>query len=1105
MKRIDIVPTLIVGIGGIGGQIVNEVKGLVQKKTGDKDFPAIKFLCINSTMRDYEQLPDKYLDPNSEILLTGFDPNELKTIFENPEAYRVPGGDADLSEIITEWYKNYFKKAIEEILEGCGGFPIVCRVSFLRDHFERVSVKLENLLKTLNNVDEINRLLTERFGDKYYVSKVEKGGVKINVYVVTSLAGGTGRGLYEQINVLIKNVARKLGLNFNQIRLRFFVILPVQLKGIDLPFYAQVNTYAGLKEINIFQEKKYRTENYTLELYKVNGLNAIEDFVGKEGIADQICLISSSYENGDFVAKDFSEFTKKIAGFITDSIFDGFQNTLLARESNLENILSRMPKVFDIEAKRERGRYYSRPLYSSMYFPYDNVVKFISGYTLKVLLEDIRFGSLPSKKRNLDKGNLKENIKSIGHQSVNFISDKLNDILIKVKGIPGEINDINAINQIIEDISLINTTLEHLKSNIYNLEKVNDAVEEILQTSLNTESRIIADIKTYISDYGGIEGFINFLNYIMETFLEEILKYSKHITTTELIETLEDESKYRKIIQDITEKITSVQHSLSEYMAELNSIKASTEAGLKRIIKFIFRDIDEETREKTRAVIESFKTKIHEFVDDVENDVNTLRTYITYHFLKALIENFRKKDEVVKAIEKGVWKDIENQVFATYEGVKKLFLNSIEEGIVAYTFYNNLLKSEGRKTLEETYDERIENTQIYNNIASYIFNFESFRKELENVLNKFRMEIEENFKAKFEDGLSFLNTMLSPANRELLENQGDKNFDIERMIRKWIKNEDFWGVIDTSRASSSEVINQRDTKVILLIMPKKYENIEKVITETLGDMNIEFREAPEEELSKDSVKIMGMHYGLPLFVFHTVRSMKELYMKLKKSERPRYHIAEWFIYEEEPVGQSYGAGAEDLAYLIVLAYALGAIKGNLKDPRDIIQKFSFIMDFTLKCKYEPLKVGNISVRTDTDIDEMSPHSRYLIIEEIKKAIVERYIYLVDKFKDDEKEQEILKNFLSSDIQKLSTDSGFIVPMKDSLKALLEQKLETYRKANFRLDLVSKINKWLKESETGYADYSLVDEQIRQLIEKDDFLERIESALKVYKPEENECN
>ncbi|HIQ49541.1 MAG TPA: hypothetical protein EYH58_07945, partial [Aquifex aeolicus] len=1024
-----------------------------------KNFPAIKFLYIDSTLEDYKTLPRKYLDIDEEFVNVGFDANELKAVFEKPEVYKVSGGEATLLEIITEWYRNYFKKNadIRDILGGCGGLPIVCRVSFLRNHFAKVAGKIENLLKTLNNPDELNLLLTKSFGDRYAVVKEEKGSVKINVYIILSLAGGTGRGLYEQVNVIVKTVARKLGLDFNQVRTRFFVVLPAQTKDVELPRYAGVNTYAGLKEVNVFQEKKYKTENYVKELYKSYGLGNIEEFVEKETLADHICLVSSKFGNGDIIAKDFNEFITRFAKFITDSIFDGFQNTLLARESNLENILSKAPKIYDVEGKKERGRHYSRLMYSSLYFPYEETINFISNYAMKIILEDIRLGSLPSRKRFLNKGSFKEDIKDVARKTLDALNPAKEYIRSKIESISTEISDIDMINQIIEDLDSIYESLKKLKGNLGQLSKLEDAIKEKIQSNFNSDIRLIDNVKKYISDYGGLQGFVNFLNDILEEFLENLLKYSKHLTTTQLVRTLENDSEYRKVVKNVIDNINSMQHSLQASAKDLEQIKASAEVGLKKLIKFIFKEIDEETREKARGVITSLKGKVNEFVDNLEKEIGILESFVVYRFLKTLIENFKKKEEVVKSLERELEAELDKTITSVKEGYKKLFLNSKEEGIAAYKFYNAFISAKGDKTLEEKYDELIEDKHIYNNIASFTFDFNSFRKELSNVINSFKEDISEKFKKDFEDGLSFLDSMLNPANEKFLK-EGEKTFlDIQNTIRKWIRNEDFWGVIDASKAENSEAIYQKDTKTVILLIPKKYDYIVETIRNTFGDMTIEAREISDEEAERDTIKVMGMHYGLPLFVFSELRPMRDMYMKEKKDLRPKYHIAEWFIYEEEPIGESYGAGSEDLKYLLILAYVLGAIRGNLEDPQDTIERFSFITNLTLKCKYEPLEVGEVSrtrIRTDADIKDLSPHHRYLIVDQIRNSIIERYIYLVDKYKNNRKEKKILKNFLSPKSYELEERYGLIIPLKEGLKMLLKQKLDYYKEKNFILELVA---------------------------------------------------
>jgi len=1102
--RVEITPTLILSAGGVGGFISNIIKHFIQKRTGAQDFPAVKFLYLDSTSRDYGNFPIKALDLDKEFKNVGFDPTELKALFEKPEAYKL-SEDISLAEIITEWYRNFFKNnvSIDEIKEGCGGLPILCRVAFLRNHFTEVATTLEQLVRTLNNTDEINKELVNKFGGKYTVSHTGKGGVKLNVYLIISLSSGTGRGLYEQLNVLTKTVAARLGLNFNQVRTRFFVILPFQFKDKLLPNYGEINTYAAFKEINSFQEKGYRAENYVIELYRINGLNSIDSFLNTEKLSDQICLVSPVFENGNFVSEDFNEFAERFAKFIVDSIFDGFQNLQLSREANLENILSGYSKVRDIEAGKERGRHYSRMMYTSLYVPFEDMKDYISANLVKHLLEDLRLGSIPVEtKRAVDRDVLKEDLKVEGRKVLTSLDAITNRLKRKSIEIPTEITDLDMINQIEQYVQdIIENDLKNLTKNISQLMNLEEVLSHHLEASFNTNSNLIQRIKIYIADHGGLQGFINVLQDILDDLINEELQYAKALTRKEVIEKLEKEENYREILNNLLGKIENTINLLQGDLNSIVSLKGQTGGGIKKIVKFIFKAIDDETKEKAEQIVASIKNSLNQFIDDLEKILDEARKYTIYHFIKLLMTNLQQKVDIIKGLENELENIMDNLVIPKEEGSKRIMLTSRSDGNALYTFYMNFKKNKGDNLLK-SYERRLENMHIFNNLASYVLNLEGFKGELRYIVEGFKQEIRDIISKDFpEGGLQFLDVMLEPVNEKLLKDEENRfYFEPRESVKYWVRNEGFWGILDLSRAGeAASIFQQRDTFVITTVVPKKYKNVLNVIREGFGNKNFEIIENPEAD--SNTVKILGVHYGLPLFVFQQLYPMKSKYIKEKKELRPKYHISEWLAYEEEPIGVSYGGGFEDLKYILLLAYTLGAIKGDLKNPSDIICRFKFITDSSIEFKYVPLEVKSTykrPIRTSDEISSLSESFKYSILEQLRQSIVQRYIYLVDKYSNDPEAEEALKAVLSRVSIKVRDKS--VIPFKDSLRALLKQQLDKFMRVNYKLELVAKINSWLTQTENEQPNYDMIDMEIEQIEDFDD----AKKVFITFPPEDYEC-
>jgi len=261
---VGLVPHLIIGLGGQGLIVLNKIKKLanenyvnVEKHNGIQ-FPLVEYLGIDSTLHDLQHEESLVvLDTKYEIATVNIEP--AKDVFNKPGLY-----DKDIQKLIDDpQIIELAKEKFGEITEGCGGYPLICRIAGLID-IGRLANIIKQKLLNLTHVDRINDLLQKGgYLEKYYLASKENNS--LNIYIINSLSGGTGRGLYELVAFLAKKIAVDFVESEENVKVFMFSIMPSVFSygGKDLS-YAQTNAYAGIKEIDFFLEGNYKPEDYIL-------------------------------------------------------------------------------------------------------------------------------------------------------------------------------------------------------------------------------------------------------------------------------------------------------------------------------------------------------------------------------------------------------------------------------------------------------------------------------------------------------------------------------------------------------------------------------------------------------------------------------------------------------------------------------------------------------------------------------------------------------------------------------------------------------------------------------------------------------------------------
>ncbi|MCS6886399.1 MAG: tubulin-like doman-containing protein [Acidobacteriota bacterium] len=227
-------PTLLIGIGGTGGNVLQRVRNWVIDEYGSfYNFPIIKFLHLDTDERSSK-------DTSKDITR---DPLFKAKQFTDSEWIPLKVNVAQFLEVnsyprLKPWFKpDPQLRRLGDLGQGAGQVRVASRLGFFHHYGQnKIRPKLEELVRQLRSID-LNRL--EHPGAR----NLQIYTNTINVFVICSSAGGTGSGVFLDMGALLHTI--------NGIETHLILVLPEVFKMRDPRCVA--NGYAALIELNHYQ------------------------------------------------------------------------------------------------------------------------------------------------------------------------------------------------------------------------------------------------------------------------------------------------------------------------------------------------------------------------------------------------------------------------------------------------------------------------------------------------------------------------------------------------------------------------------------------------------------------------------------------------------------------------------------------------------------------------------------------------------------------------------------------------------------------------------------------------------------------------------------
>ncbi len=232
----SMVPTVLVGVGGTGHEVLSRVRRLIEDTYGSlNNFPIISFLIID-TDKDY-----KVTNPSAAGLS-----------FKDNEKHWASVAGKEARNMMTNmgnfpWISRWFPRELERNLgaleagagqiRACGRFAFFCNYYAIQQKFNEACSRIKGK----------ENFMLDRYG-----IKVSPTG--LNVFVTGSISGGTGSGMLIDIGYCIRHWLRGEASPL----VTAIVPMPNAFAGINVGERVLANGYAALMELSYFSD--YRTE-----------------------------------------------------------------------------------------------------------------------------------------------------------------------------------------------------------------------------------------------------------------------------------------------------------------------------------------------------------------------------------------------------------------------------------------------------------------------------------------------------------------------------------------------------------------------------------------------------------------------------------------------------------------------------------------------------------------------------------------------------------------------------------------------------------------------------------------------------------------------------
>ncbi len=299
--KTELRPTLVVGLGGTGHEVLTHLKARYLDSFGDKVFDP-KILRIIS------------FDTAEESKTVESEKNGLVDLEKGREFVWIGGvqvqsilANIDRKPFIKEWFPKDFQP--RNITMGAQQVRPLGRLAL----FE----KYDSIVKTLASaILSLSSLRSEGLSGEHFVVPASTG---VNVCVVSSVCGGTGSGMFLDMAYILHNLCIRQGMPFYHIN--GYLVMPQAFSTVPGEGI-QANAFAALRELDYFTETGKYEVNYPGDSVRLIGRKPFDICYLIDGVNERAKSLSGLNELGPLISEAIFLQTASQVGQADKSAFD---------------------------------------------------------------------------------------------------------------------------------------------------------------------------------------------------------------------------------------------------------------------------------------------------------------------------------------------------------------------------------------------------------------------------------------------------------------------------------------------------------------------------------------------------------------------------------------------------------------------------------------------------------------------------------------------------------------------------------------------------------------------------------------------------------------
>ncbi|HEY3997955.1 MAG TPA: tubulin-like doman-containing protein [Candidatus Xenobia bacterium] len=341
-ELIRIRPTLIIGLGGTGGDVILRIrKRFFEKYGGLAEFPLVAYLWI-----DTDNTEKHILAKEMQHFISLADTEKKMVTVGDTTLITQHLKEAGNEHIDKWWYPGL--NALGQMNEGAGQIRPYSRLAFFHHYKDRGNLRaaIQGAGARIRDPFVMQRMMESPVLKELGILTQVEFTQPTNVYVICSIAGGTGSGMFLDTAFSIKDIFKE-----GNVTTTAYLVLPDHF-GPVANDKMRANAYAALKEINYY---KYGVPTFDTEWE--NGFPVrvpIPPF--------DYCYVFDNQNQAGQITGAKAESQELVFELLADNIFKDFSHGDFAdqKRSARVNLRQFMSATYDYKHPRFKQRFIQR-------------------------------------------------------------------------------------------------------------------------------------------------------------------------------------------------------------------------------------------------------------------------------------------------------------------------------------------------------------------------------------------------------------------------------------------------------------------------------------------------------------------------------------------------------------------------------------------------------------------------------------------------------------------------------------------------------------------------------------------------------------------------